>query len=170
MERISASGAAKVEEPAASVWSMALSRISASSAVMRPPAANVCSRSIVHELSSVSCAPAGRTSLIKMPRSSSLSRSRRNLRLSESILPEPYPRSESKTICSVVSGSGELLSTKKRLRMRWAVLSKLGSEFPFLIVAVASLAVIESSHEKVVCCHDFSPIWRLGYILVRSRR
>ena len=31
---------------------------------------------------------------------------------------EPYPRSESKTICSVVSGSGELLSTKKRLRMR----------------------------------------------------
>ena len=47
---------------------------------------------------------------------------------------------------------------------------RLGSEFPFLIVSVVSLAVIESSHEKVVCCHDFSPIWRLGYILVRSGR
>ena len=49
----------------------------------------------------------------------------------------------------MVNGSGELLRTKNRLRMRWAVLSKPGSGTPFLFVTVVSLAVIESSHGKV---------------------
>ncbi len=65
---------------------------------------------------------------------------------------------------------GRAVEYKEKIEDTLGRFIELGSGVPFLFVAVVSLAVIESSHGKVVCCHDFSPIWRLGYILVRSGR